>query len=93
MLSDAERRRWAEVFASLASEARLRIVEMLAEGKLECQEILDEFDLSQPAISYHLGKLERAGVLVKEKKGTRNCYRLARDLYRLLGLFEKEDGR
>ena len=80
MLKDAQRKRRVEVFASLANEARLRIVEMLAEGNLECQEIRGEITLSQPAISYHLAKLERAGVVVKEKRGTRNCYRLSSDL-------------
>jgi DNA-binding transcriptional ArsR family regulator len=80
MLKDAERRRRVEVFASLANEARLRIVEMLVQGTLECQEIRGEITLSQPAVSYHLAKLERAGVVVKEKRGTRNCYRLSSDL-------------
>jgi DNA-binding transcriptional ArsR family regulator len=80
MLKDRERRRRVEVFASLANEARLRIVEMLAQGTLECQEIQGEITLSQPAISYHLAKLERAGVVIKEKRGTRNCYRLSSDL-------------
>ena len=80
MLKDAERKRRVEVFASLASEARLRIVEMLVEGTLECQEIQGEIELSQPAVSYHLAKLERAGVVVKEKRGTRNCYHLSSDL-------------
>jgi len=77
--------RFVEVFAALASKTRLQIVLMVSAGRLACQEILDQLDLSQPAISYHLAKLERAGILVKERTGARNCYRLDD---RVLGLVE-----
>ncbi|UCF10916.1 MAG: winged helix-turn-helix transcriptional regulator, partial [Candidatus Bipolaricaulota bacterium] len=50
--------RWVEVFSALASEPRLHIVSMLSRGRTQCQKIVQEIDLSQPAISYHLGKLE-----------------------------------
>jgi DNA-binding transcriptional ArsR family regulator len=93
MVTDARRKRWVQIFASLASEARLRIVEMLTEGDLQCQEIRGEIELSQPAISYHLTKLERAGVLVKEKRGTRTCYRLASDLSLLIKMLRQEEKR
>ncbi len=86
-------RRWAEVFSALASEPRLRIVAMLRGGKIECQEILERLDLSQPAVSYHLGKLEHAGVLKKERSGSRNCYRLSEGISELVDIMiEKEDG-
>jgi len=77
--------RFVEVFAALASKTRLQIVLMVSRGRLACQEILDQLDLSQPAISYHLAKLERAGILIKERNGSRNCYRLDD---RVLGLVE-----
>ena len=67
---------WAGVFSALASEPRLQIVELLSQGTVQCQEIQSRLQLSQPAISYHLSKLEQAGVLQKERHGTRNCYRL-----------------
>ncbi len=76
VIDNERQREWISVFSALASDARLQMVLLLAKGKLECQEILDRVDLSQPTISYHLGKLERAGILIKEKKGSRNCYRL-----------------
>ncbi len=77
--------RLVEVFAALASKTRLQIVLMVSSGRLACQEILERLDLSQPAISYHLAKLERAGILIKERTGARNCYRLDD---RVLGLVE-----
>ena len=82
---------WEEVFAALASEPRLRIVQLLAKGDVHCQDILTELDLSQPAVSYHLAKLGRAGILMKEKQGTRNCYRLRDEVRALIRLITKED--
>jgi len=91
-MDSKERKRWVDVFSALASEQRLRIVEMLTRGQLECQEILESSELSQPAISYHLGKLERAGILIREKRGTRNCYHLDCNLISLIDLLKGEDG-
>jgi len=84
--------KWAEVFSALASEPRLKIVQLLAAGTVQCQEILQRVELSQPAISYHLAKLERAGVLVKERIGTRRCYRLNEELGIVFDCLMKEDG-
>ena len=92
-MNDRQRRtHWAEIFASLASEPRLHIVELLAEDAVQCQEILGQLELSQPAVSYHLAKLERAGVLQKERQGTRNCYRLREGLRTLIRSVMKEEG-
>jgi DNA-binding transcriptional ArsR family regulator len=91
MIDDERQREWIRVFSALASEARLRMVLMLAEGEMECQEIIDRVSLSQPAISYHLGKLERAGILKKEKSGSRNCYRLESRTEELIKIINKEE--
>jgi ArsR family transcriptional regulator, arsenate/arsenite/antimonite-responsive transcriptional repressor len=91
-MNDRQRRdRWAQIFSSLASEPRLHIIELLGEDPVECQEILGCIGLSQPAISYHLAKLERAGVVRKERQGTRNCYRLDKRLRAVVGAIMKED--
>ncbi len=91
-MDDQQRRiHWAEVFAALASEARLHIVELLSKEAVQCQEILGQIELSQPAVSYHLAKLERAGVLEKDRQGTRNCYRLHEALRPLVRTIMKEE--
>lgn len=77
---------WTTVFSALASEPRLQIVELLADQTVQCQEILSQLNLSQPAVSYHLTKLEQAGVLQKERRGTRNCYRLQQGMAELVRL-------
>ncbi len=93
MLDDAGRKQWVEIFAALANKSRLEIVEMLTEGRVECQEILGRIDLSQPAVSYHLAKLERAGVVVKNKNGPRNCYRLNSHIRSLIRILTQEENR
>lgn len=85
--------RWVEIFSALASEPRLRILALLAQGQTQCQEILERMDLSQPAVSYHLGKLERAGVLVKRRIGTRNCYEIDGRIKSLVRMILKEAER
>jgi ArsR family transcriptional regulator len=92
MVTRTAREQWCEVFSALASGPRLQILECLRRGPVRCQEILRVVGLSQPAVSYHLAKLERAGILVKEKKGTRNCYRISDPLEGVLRQCMKEDG-
>lgn len=90
MDDQARRLAWSRVFAALASEPRLQIVELLAEQTVQCQEIQSLLKLSQPATSYHLTKLEQAGVLQKERQGTRNCYRLQKGVANLVRLIAEE---
>lgn len=91
MNGQAHRLAWTEKFSALASEPRLKIVELLAKQTVQCQEIQSLLNLSQPAISYHLRKLEQAGVLQKERQGTRNCYRLHKGVANLVRLIIEED--
>ncbi len=92
MAKRSARDEWVEVFGALASAPRLRIVEQMRRRPVRCQEIQSMVGLSQPAVSYHLAKLERAGVIVKERVGTRNCYRLSESLEHVLSLCTKGDG-
>jgi ArsR family transcriptional regulator len=92
MVTREAREQWCEVFRALASGPRLQILECLRRGPVRCREILEVVGLSQPAVSYHLAKLEHAGILVKEKRGTRNCYRISRSLEGILQQCMEEDG-
>ena len=92
MVRRTAREEWVLVFGALASGPRLQILECLRRGPVRCREILDVVGLSQPTVSYHLAKLERAGILVKERKGTRNCYRIDEVLENMLTQCIKEDG-
>lgn len=88
----ATRDQWADVFSCLASPARLLLIERLLRGPVRCGDLQEVVGLSQPATSYHLAKLERAGILQKEKRGTMNCYRVDPAIARLLATCMKGDG-
>ncbi len=55
--------------AALADPTRRRIVELLAERDRAAGELVDEFDLSAPAISQHLNVLREAGLIVTRAEG------------------------
>ena len=59
----------AELFKALGDETRLAIVQMLVGKELCVCDILDAFDMSQPAISHHLKILRQAGVVRDTREG------------------------
>lgn len=90
-MTDTNIQKWREIFSALASDARLEIVRMISKQQMACQDIIDQLELSQPAISYHLAKLVRAGVISKKKVGSRNCYWLNERLEKLIAIINEED--
>jgi DNA-binding transcriptional ArsR family regulator len=62
------------VLSALADPIRRRIVERLGKGEATVSDLAGPFDVSAPAISRHLGVLERAGLITRERHGTwRTC--------------------
>jgi DNA-binding transcriptional ArsR family regulator len=66
-----------EVFGALADPIRRGIVERLAHGPCSVTELGAPYDVSAPAISKHLGVLERCGLIVRWKVGRVHYCRLA----------------
>jgi uncharacterized protein YndB with AHSA1/START domain/DNA-binding transcriptional ArsR family regulator len=64
--------RLTETFAALANPTRRAILERLAQGAANVNELAEPFELSLPAISKHIKVLERAGLIVR---GQRAQYR------------------
>jgi DNA-binding transcriptional ArsR family regulator len=54
---------------AIADPTRRRIVELLAERERTSGELVEEFDLSAPAISQHLNVLREAGLVVTRAAG------------------------
>src|SRR5215207_926316 len=54
---------------AIADPTRRRIVELLAERDRTAGELVDEFDLSAPAISQHLNVLREAGLVRTRAEG------------------------
>ncbi len=55
--------------AAIADPTRRRIVELLATRERTAGELVEEFELSAPAISQHLNVLREAGLVVTRAEG------------------------
>lgn len=57
------------VFGALANVTRRAILKILSSADQSVLELVDQFKMSQPAITKHLKILERAGLIHKRKEG------------------------
>lgn len=66
----------AQVFKALGHPARLRMVQLLADGERCVCDLTGQVGLDISTISKHLAVLVQAGVLVNEKRANKVFYRL-----------------
>jgi hypothetical protein len=59
---------------ALADETRLQILDLLRGRELYAQEIVDQVNISQPAVSRHLNLMVAAGVLRMRREGNAKYY-------------------
>jgi DNA-binding transcriptional ArsR family regulator len=77
------------VFSALADPTRRAILQRLASGEASVMELVEPFDMSQPAISKHLKVLERAGLVTRGRDAQRRPVRIdARMLAEATGWLE-----
>ena len=62
--------------AAVADPTRRRIVELLGRGERSAGELVEEFDVSAPAISQHLKALRDAGLVQVRADAQRRIYAL-----------------
>ena len=74
----------SELFTVVADDTRRRILDLLVVQDRSVNELVDLFDVSQPAISRHLRILREAGLVTVRQDGQRRIYQL--DGHRLLEL-------
>ncbi|MDT4930834.1 MAG: hypothetical protein QOF92_3701 [Pseudonocardiales bacterium] len=67
----------AEFFKTLGHPARIRILELLAQGERSVSELQSEVGLESSHMSQQLGVLRRAGVVVASKQGNSVIYSMA----------------
>jgi DNA-binding transcriptional ArsR family regulator len=73
------------VFSALGDPTRREIVKRLAQGDASVSELAEPFQMSLPAVSKHLGVLEDAGLLTREKDGrVRHCHLVAEPMQEAL---------
>jgi len=66
----------AEFFKNLGHPARIRILELLAEGEQSVGEMLPEVGVEPTNLSQHLAVLRRAGLITSRKEGSSVFYSL-----------------
>ena len=64
------------VLTALAEPTRARILDLLCERERSVSEIVDEFELSQPAVSQHLKVLREADLVIARVDAQRRVYRI-----------------
>src|ERR1700752_998461 len=66
-----EAERMAAIAKALGDPIRLQLVDVLRKhaGKVCVCELVPLFDIAQPTLSHHLGKLRAAGIVDSERRG------------------------
>lgn len=67
----------AEFFKTLGHPARIRILELLAEGERSVADLMPEIGLEASHLSQQLAVLRRAGVVIARKQGSNVIYAMA----------------
>ncbi len=75
----------AEFFKTLGHPARIRILELLAEGEHSVTELMPELGLESSHLSQQLAVLRRAGMVTARKQGNNVIYSMtSKDMAELL---------
>jgi DNA-binding transcriptional ArsR family regulator len=78
------------VFTALSDPTRIRILDLLCTRERSVGELVEQFDLTQPAVSQHLRVLKEAGLVASTAVAQRRVYRLeAEPLRELDGWLQK----
>ena len=64
------------VMKALADTTRMRIVDILSGGETCACEMLEEFNITQPTLSYHMKILTGCGIVESRRDGAWIHYRL-----------------
>jgi len=69
-VSDLTDKKFVKIARALADPTRTRMLrEIRKAGELNCSQVLERFDLSQPTISHHIKILAEAGLVACRKAG------------------------
>ncbi len=63
-------------FHAIADPTRRQLLSMLRSGEQSASELAEPFSQSRSAVSQHLAILARAGLVVRQRDGRRQVYRL-----------------
>lgn len=77
------------VHKALADVNRLRIVQRLALGEASVSELILQVGLSQPLVSWHLGRLRFAGLVATRRVGRETVSRLVPEAFERFVAYER----
>lgn len=80
-------------FKALADETRLKIVNMLSNGEMCACKILEEFNITQPTLSYHMKVLTESGLVNGVRDGAWMRYSLNQENCQAIKEFLEESFR
>jgi len=75
------------IFKAMSDETRLKIIDMLSCDELCACDILEEFAITQPTLSYHMKILTESGLVNARKDGAWTRYTLNLELVGLVKFF------
>lgn len=81
------------VFAALADPTRRAILAMLLEDDMAVTDVAEPFEMSLAAISKHLGLLDRAGLITRERRGRVTWCKLEPDALRAASVWMQGFGQ
>lgn len=64
---------------ALSDETRVKIFEMLSHDELCACKILEEFNITQPTLSYHMKTLCESGLVISRKDGSMTKYSINKE--------------
>lgn len=86
---DTDYKRYALMMKALGDESRLKIFGMLVNGELCACKVLEEFDITQPTLSYHMKILCDSGLVNGRRDGIWMKYTINKEAYdRLKGFID-----
>ena len=75
---------YASFMKALSDETRVKIYHMLSQGELCACNILEEFNITQPTLSYHMKILSESGLVDSRRDGVWMKYSINKDGLNLL---------
>lgn len=70
---------YADLFKVLSDETRLKILQLLTDEELCACDIIEEFNITQPTLSYHMKILRDNNLVVTHREGNRVLYALDKE--------------
>lgn len=66
----------AKIFKALSDKNRIKIIDLLSNGKYCACDLLEKFEFSQPTLSHHMKILVEAKIVMAQKSGKWQHYSL-----------------